>query len=494
MDLPALLPEELSFAALAKDDQKLLELLLKLPPHFILFFQYAADDETWTEGHLDFMREAVRHLSKEAFEDRLLYRFVHAAVLAIRRHPRTLASLLPKNLKAKLGTSEYPIASLLWQGASSKLHLMIRDECKERKRDLFDLGKLPLFVFEDIEEFLETGGVKNLWRREPDAVLKVIDAAHTFELFELETVAEEIMQRYIERANAVSLLLLASDKGWRGLKKHCEEFLNALDDGVAFMHLPPGQISFEFLNFLDPAFRLFEDLKKEITHLVFGGVLNEAAEFSRVLKETPKLIGVSLSRSRAYSDRLEDLPERLLELDLSKCAWLNERTFGKVLQICPALSTLILQNNTQLDFRAFSEIRKLKNLMSLDLSRCHQLSDDDLKIILQGKPPLRKLILTGCSKLSEHGFGMLGRFLPRLDVLDAAKTQITDEALIEVASKASQLFSLNLDRCENLTERGVIEAVRLLPRLEKIFLERVMMPSEGLLELERIKPALEVVR
>src|SRR5262249_19595049 len=145
---------------------------------------------------------------------------------------------------------------------------------------------------------------------------------------------------------------------------------------------------------------VFERVKNNITHLICSGDLTRDPTFSKVLGQCPKLLSLDISHSTDFTEQLKSIPYRLEELDISKCAWLSEYEFRQIVQICPHLSSLKLSSNVQLNFSAWSELQKLKGLKVLDLSRCNQIQDRDLKIILMACRMVTDLELEECKGIT----------------------------------------------------------------------------------------------
>ena len=51
----------------------------------------------------------------------------------------------------------------------------------------------------------------------------------------------------------------------------------------------------------------------------------------------------------------------------------------------------------------FAALENLSNLMSLDATKCHSLSDDGLAHLAQGNPTLRALTLSECVQVTDQG-------------------------------------------------------------------------------------------
>src|SRR5262245_29228513 len=133
MELPALLPQELTYTSVATTDKILLHMLEKIPHDFIIFFEYACADETWSGNHHEFMRNAIQWLTQQFFQDQLLMVFAQKAAQAIREHIHNLESAIYNNLTINYGSgNSTSVSSLLWGSSSEYLRTLIRREGRDR--------------------------------------------------------------------------------------------------------------------------------------------------------------------------------------------------------------------------------------------------------------------------------------------------------------------------------------------------------------------------
>ncbi|XP_030640767.1 F-box/LRR-repeat protein 4 [Chanos chanos] len=136
------------------------------------------------------------------------------------------------------------------------------------------------------------------------------------------------------------------------------------------------------------------------------------------------------------------------------------------------------------------------NLVCLELSCCHFLSEACLEVIAQTCPRLQELNLSSCDRLHPQAFGHVAK-LPRLRRLILYRTKIEQTAILSIitfctdlrhlnlgscvmiedydvvasmlSARCRSLRSLDLWRCRNLSERGLAELVagcRLLEELD----------------------------
>jgi hypothetical protein len=138
---------------------------------------------------------------------------------------------------------------------------------------------------------------------------------------------------------------------------------------------------------------------------------------------------------------LHRFSESLEDLDASKAvpAFKARGLRSGVLESLPAPTTAfgLDLSRTPIPDAGLKELAKLQQLTSLDLSR---------------------------TRITDAGLKELAK-LQQLTSLDVRETKITDAGLKEVA-KLQQLTSLNLRRCDEITDAGVAELKKALPKCE----------------------------
>lgn len=83
----------------------------------------------------------------------------------------------------------------------------------------------------------------------------------------------------------------------------------------------------------------------------------------------------------------------------------------------------------------FAALENLPNLMSLDATKCHSLSDDGLAHLAQGNPTLRALTLSECVQVSDQGGS--GPLLLNFDLQILPQDTLTNFCTIDAACKPS---------------------------------------------------------
>ena len=493
MQLPALVPKSLEFASEVANDSALFTALVKEPPNLIKFLTRACADEMWAELHAPFMTQSLTWVTNQFFQDKLLMSFAERLASAIRPHYTSMSAFLPKNLTLKLSDRDLPMNSLLLSSSSEYLRELIRRECRDRRKNYLLLKEVPYNYFDVIEEYVTTGEYKDLIRKERTQVVKILRLAMLWQLQELGDGCQEVLKLYITRENVFETLMRAHKNQRKLLRQACYDFVNNLNLGYRFEDRGIDSLVFEFLEFTENSLEAFHKVCKQITHLIMGGSLPVEDPFVTVLKECPKLFCVDLSRTNEFYDQFKELPKKLSELELSACLWLNNEMLEKIIEICPFLTRLKLQSDVRIDAGGWGMLKKLPILRALDLSRCSQLGDTELTLILQACPELLVLNLEDCRSLTDSGFYAFPTYKKDITVLNLARTWISDLPLIELATKSDLLTTLDLTRCENLTAVGISEVARHTKTLRELNITSCDISPEALTEIRKSRPYLKLI-
>ncbi len=412
MELPIELPRELYYLNVAKDEKMLLSMLMKLPPDLITFFEYACDDPKWRTNHPDFMTEIIKWITIRSFEEKLLEEFCQRAALAIRRNFADLSKYLYRNLTFSVEDQMIPQNSLLWSTESDFFHDHIRIECREKNISTIVMEHLSYEIFLQIEEFVEYGEPKNLWRKTQPEVLEVFKDATDWDFPALMEHCEHILKNYITPENIVETILMAHKNHWYHLKKTALEYFNSLRHALYFNLDNIEQLHIELFNFKNRTLKIFKELEQSITHLSMGGSLADQPEYLQVIISCPKLVGIGFRESNAFNQKFLEIPQDIKDLDLSKCHWLKGEHLKSFAERYPNIKNLSLANNTQLKYDDWSELYSFKKLEALDLSRCHQIVDDDLRIIQQACRGVKKIKVLECLHISDNFLVEAERTMP----------------------------------------------------------------------------------
>lgn len=493
MQLPALMYKSLRYAKEIATDDELFKKLVEKPPDLIKFLVKACDDETWALNHPAFMKQGIAWVTEQFFQDRLMMDFAQRVAKMLREHNSALEEFIPKNLTIKLKETDVQINSLLFGSASEFLREMVRRECRDRKRTVLQLKEISYQRFELVEEYVNTGLTLELVRKEKGMVVKILNLAMQWELDDLSIACQDMLKNYLTSENVFDTMIRAHVKRRLHLRAACYDFVNQYKLGYRFEDRGPDYMAFEFLEFTENSWEAFEKVRPYITHLICGGRTTEEADFVKALHACPKLLCLDISRSATFSDYLLEIPSTLEELEASSCPWMNNANLTRLLEVCVQLSRLSLVSDVDITAEGWSALQKLERLRNLDLTRCSQVGDDELRLLLQACKGLIILSLEECRRLSDGGFIDIPKYNPGLTVLNLARTQISDLPLIDIATNSRFLNKINISRCEFITEGGVLELLRNARELREVNIVHCDISKEGVAALRKRFPYVKII-
>lgn len=502
MDLPSLMPSEYAQYSDCESDQHLIEKLTKNSTDLMVFFEFAAADGTWSERHSTFMTAALEWFTTQFYHDRILFDWAKRVAEAFWEHLSILSPYLPLDLSIQTHKKVIQINSLLLSVRSDIFRDLIRTQNLMSEQRILVLNDLPYELLVQVSEYIITGAVADLWKEEQEKIIELLQLAARFDLNGLKEICEDILKRYINTDNVYDMIIKAHKERWLLLRMSCFQFLNDLGKGVRLSSPVQHRVdvsekevipfAFEFLDFSEGALDVFVQLRLYITHLICSGTLPAEPMFSKVVNECPKLISLDLSRSIRYSERLTDIPPNLQEIDFSKCLWLTDDNLQKIIAYCKDVTRLTLHSNVQLTFRGWGELLKFYRLKALDISRCIQVNDDTFTLILKSGYQVVELSMEECKHVSEKGFFEIARNLPQLAILNVARTHVSDAALIDIATRCPFLRELNVTRCPSISDKGILQAVKVAVGLQKLNVEGCNLSDDALHKLATINPYLSL--
>lgn len=488
MLLPPLVSEQFPDLNSFSEEEALLANLKKNPRELLRLFENVIEFDSWCEKHPSFIKGSLNWFTEEFSQDRLSLEYAQRVAKGIQEHYSTLDKFLPRDLTLVFQKREYEINSLML-GVSSPV---FRQRLMDEKRKKMIVENVTVEEFLAIGEFIETGTTWKLWRKSQEALIKSLSEAEQWKMTSLEKAIQEALCRYVDETNCVELLILSFRKHWLLLKQECMNWINKEADGIRMVDEGPDYLGLEFLDYRQKAMDLFNDLRPYITHIASTGVGLQDQEFRVVINQCPNLIGVDIAHTSSYSENLKYLPSHLQQLDLSKCGWLTANYLKELIQTCPRLNRLNVGSNSQLNYNAWSEILRLKELTWLDISRSRHLTFEDFKIILKSCRLVTYLNVEDCPSLSEDTFFEIGRAIPYLESLNVSRTNISDSSLIEIATRCKALVKLNIARCANLSDKGVLETVKEASHLRELNIEKLNIKPEILEEIKKLNPNLQL--
>lgn len=494
MLMPSLLPPELAGYAECETEESLYNQLIHKPADLVAFFDYAGDDETWSQKYSDFMKKTIHWMTILSFQGKLSADLLNPMAKTIRSHFENLRGLISYNIIFRLEDTSIRVNSALYSDASLFFQELIYRECFDKKifrLELLNVSYAKTFCY--VEEFVNTGDVATLWKMGQKELMHLLHYATSVQLFGLSLLCEQMLGKFLLISNVYPILLMAQNESLITLTQLCFDFINHQNLGLYLTFQGPGTICCQFLNFLEKALESFDKIHEGITHLVFSDDVPSDPAFSTVLCECPKLQSLNLSHTDSYPEYITSVPASLHEIYLTACPWLTSHHIKKIIDLCPSLQRMHLSSNVQLTMHAWGELMRLRSLDALDLNRCQQIRDEDFRIILHACGGITELSVEDCKLISHKGFYDLSRGCPRLLKLDVSRTHIGDASLVEIASKCKSLVSINLTRCENMTDHGFIELVRHGFNLKEINIANCKITKSILDEIKKQKPNLIII-
>lgn len=504
MDLPLLLPAEFIHYQEAPNELLLLEQLREHSVDLIRFFEAACADQTWSEMHPTFMTEAMAWLTAQFLEGRLSIESAEAVTRVFQKHYSVLRSYLPRDIVLRVQGQDLSINSMMLAVSSAYFRERIRIECYEQRQKILvlkDQGN-PILHPQYIEEFVHTGSVADLWKEGQEDLLRFLRNAVQLDMPKLVALCQETLKRYINGNNAKDLLLTAHTESWPLLKQSCMQFLNKQSLGVKFIQPREHPIidlkdevkpfALEFQEFNATSWDVFSYVNRVITHLSCSGLLTQEQTFSQAVEACLQLFALDISRSHTFSERLLDLPSSLLELDLSSCPWLTNENLKRMIAICPNLQSLILDSSSQITYLGWGELQRLP-LRALDISRCSQMTDEDFSILIRACGGLVELSLEACKRLTDRSFAEIARHLPQLAALDLGRTGISDGLLVEIVARCRHLQFLDISRCTEITDQGLLRALRQGQELRQLVVGHCPFMAHTLAALQKLNPHLQII-
>lgn len=491
MDYPSLMPKELDPYFANKTEDALFSSLVKRQDDLALFFEQAADDETWTENHEQLMTKLLDWLTQQTYQERLSSDNYTKVAHAIKKHYPVIRSFLPKNITIKLKDVEVPFNGLLLTSASDFFRQLLIQASIKNSHDL-SFPQMKSQDFAPIGTFLCTGDVPDLKTRSTDGIIELIKRANAWELTELSVMSERMLKKYINTDNVFDMLARAKHEHWSHFAQHCVDFINRQDWKFKLSIPSEVRLAFEFLDFHEPTINSFEGLRPLITDIICSGNLIEEPQFGLILKESPDLFCLDISLTNAFSNQLMEIPARLQALDLSECLWISKDSLKQIMGYCPNLKELYLQKDPHLNYIFWGELAKFKTLSLLDLAYCDQVQDEDLSILMRGLNRLTQMNLSGCKKITEKGFLELAKNLTRMVKFNASYSEISDTALVEIISRCRNLTDLDISGCSQLTEKGISAAAKNGLSLQYLNIAHCHVPEETIQEITQTYPQLHL--
>ncbi|MBA2369311.1 MAG: hypothetical protein H0V82_09850 [Candidatus Protochlamydia sp.] len=497
MEGPDFLSQDLlPLVADAAGDRELFHALIQHPPNLIAFFETACEDPLWVSKHPQLIRLILRWCSKQFYLLRFPIYYAKQMGDLIRSHYSFLSPFLffqPSlfnTMHLEVEEKTFLVNTFLF-GTASPFFKELFTNCLLTFQDRWSLP-VTLPTYHLIEEYILKGHVQELWKLEEKDLMDLMKQSKIWRLSGLVQECSLILKRYITKENVIKNLLEAHKKNFLEWQQVCSEYFNMQKFGLQ-LHSPQDQneLKVEVLDFRGDTLDLFLQLAPFITHLAFSGALSSDPYYGKMIERCPRLVGMDLSGSAEYDNQFDDLPGSLLELNLAACPWLRPRHLKEAGYQFLNLKKLILDGNVQLDYQAWGEIHRFHTLFTASFALCHQMTDDDLKLLGKSCSHLLELNIEDCSKVTNRGVLEIISKCTHLMKLNCSFCgNLTDKALVELSVYGHQLNKLILRGCTGFTDAGLFKLMAFRPNLSYLDVKGCNFTLQAIEKIRRDYPLL----
>ena len=498
MQAPDFLPEHLKVYCSCTHPQELMVALANRPEDCVAFFEYACKDITWAATFPEWLGMVIRWAAKAYYLKQLSAHDAKRFVEIVQTHFSQLSAYLffrPSlfsTFSLEAEGREILVNSLLF-GVMSPFFRELFENGYGQWKDWVSLSTISSRWLERTKTYVEQGTIPDLWKESEEELFAFMRQAKMWQLFTLEKECASILKRYLTEENILDRLLMAHERFDGAWKEECRLFFNRLALGWEVMAAPLVDFRLVMVNNRQDTLDLFLKFSRVLTHLGCFPQLPMDPIFEKLVRESPKLVGLDLSSAVEFHN-WSIFPEHLEELRLASLPWLGVADIREVASWCSRIKTLSLAGNGHLRALFFAELYRFSELLSLDLSECPQLQIGDLRVLVQGLPQLHELSLSGCVQLTDAAMGGLAHHLPHIRSLSLERChEITDRTVQDLGTRLPHLMKLSLKHCFRITEKSIVRLLHTQPNLEEIDVEGVFLTPSARQRLERHFPHLRLI-
>jgi F-box/leucine-rich repeat protein 2/20 len=216
-----------------------------------------------------------------------------------------------------------------------------------------------------------------------------------------------------------------------------------------------------------------------------GWPINDGS-LQAIAKNWPQLEQIVMIQTCITNEGLHILAKsgiKLTRLGLVCCHSFTDAGLAAFISQHPNLDQVHIRYNYRVNSASISVLAiNCSNLSELDLTET-SIDDECLTALAAASPPLKKLTLAQCKKITNFGFGALVRQCPQLESVSVeCCSQLGDEILHSLAahhdsmnidSPARQnLLDVNLSVCPKLTEQALSKLLLECPNLSSLAIAR----------------------
>jgi len=288
--------------------------------------------------------------------------------------------------------------------------------------------------------------------------------------------------------------------------------------GLTALHCSRMHISNQFLiSIAMESLPLTKLVLKECTGFAYSGI-------SYLLSKSQRIQHLDLQNTEFLSNycvvELSLFLGNLVSINLSYCLRLTDSALFALVRNCPLLTDISMEST-----KIGSNIQNPDSLMDpvvkpqvkyLRLARTFPLPNEKIIMFAAIFPNLQLLDLRDCVDITEEGIGQvlwscrkirhlnltflrlksLGMSfdLPNLEVLNLTETKVDDEALYVISNRCPSLLQLELQRCADITKKGVMHVVKNCTQLREINLNSCPnVHAKVVASMVRLRPSLRKI-
>lgn len=490
--MPDFLPKALDRYSGATTDAQLMELLKGNISDAQEFFLVASADETWCEKHMDVMGELILWMQDLLLKEEMPRAMATVVAKAIQDKYSLLKPKIISNIICTLRDGVVMFNSFMFQALSLPFYYLIRKECADKSTLMMEIRSLSTEDFSLIRESILTGGSSVDWKVKGNMAFHVLKIALSWDVETLMADCERILLRELSNENVLEMLTMTDTYPLAKLRQGCLDVINSWNMGVEVFSTGQRDLKLLLPEATEESVGIFNILSTFVTEWICGfKVLDDAAALA-VAASCPKLKSLNLVRISEYSDQLSQF-SYIESLNVAGCPWISDSILRRIVKDFSFLQKIDVGSCVQLSAISWGELIKLQSLYALNVSRCSQISDAELKLILNSCPGLQELDISECREVSAMGFHCIAISNRPFTVLNFGRTGITDAALLEVTSRLQRIQKLDLTRCQEISEKGVVEALRLASSLVWVDLSQTLFSESFVLQLRNSHPHVEIV-
>lgn len=284
---------------------------------------------------------------------------------------------------------------------------------------------------------------------------------------------ESIENLDLSRSNAVrnSTLEIITKLSPRLKTISLQSCLNISSDGVIILARFCGNSlsSINLSGCISLTDKAIEEISKfcnSLVHIDLTGCIHITPKAISKLSSCPLLESLSLKNCKQITDPvIESLGNQLQQLDLTDCDQITDLGIVSIISKSgPNVKSLKISGRKITDLCLNQVAGSCHHLEHLELHDCEYVSDESVKNITQSCTQLSSLKLPNCKNLTPAAFlnnnSTHQSSLQNLICLDLSDcTNVTDIALDYILKSCPSLQIINLSSCEEITDAGLIRLV-----------------------------------